>query len=47
MPINLDLHSDWNYEKVFSDEEFHLTSSESGTQMPQGNECIELYKLND
>ena len=33
MPINLDLHSDWNYEKVFSDEEFHLTTSENGTQM--------------
>jgi len=47
MPVNLDLHPDWNYKKVFSDEEFHLTTSESGTQMPQGNECIELYKLND
>ena len=46
MPINLELHPKWKFKAIESDEEFHLTTGENGTQTPIGNECLDLYKIN-
>ena len=46
MPINLELHPKWKWKAIESDEEFHFTDTEGG-QLPQGNECLDLYKINE
>ena len=48
MPINIELHPKWKWKTIKSDEEYHLTDTKTNQgQLPQGNECLDLYKINE
>jgi len=47
MPVNLELHPKWNWKPIKSDESHKLTMGEDGVQAPAGNECLDLYKIDD
>ena len=36
------------WKTIKSDEEYHLTDTKTNQgQLPQGNECLDLYKINE